>query len=75
MAIITTFTEVNSRLADYLHVVTEYDEVVIINRDCKKSVALISARELSGLIETVHLLKSCKNAARLHSALQRARKV
>jgi antitoxin YefM len=36
-------------------------------------VALISAAELSSLLETAHLLRSPKNAARLLAALERVR--
>lgn len=34
--------------------------------------ALIAAEELEGLLETAHLLRSPRNAARLLSALERA---
>lgn len=47
--------------------------VVIITRQGKTSVALMSARELSGLIETSYLLKSSRNAHRLLAALRRAK--
>ena len=36
-------------------------------------VALVAADELEGLLETAHLLRSPQNAARLLSALERAR--
>jgi antitoxin YefM len=36
-------------------------------------VALVAADELEGLLETAHLLRSPRNAARLLSALERAR--
>ena len=57
-----------------------YDEVsdggdsVIINRRGSESVALIAASELRSLLETVHLLRSPKNAERLMTALDRARR-
>ena len=35
--------------------------------------ALIPLEELSGLLETAHLLRSSNNAARLFTALQRAK--
>jgi antitoxin YefM len=47
--------------------------VVIVNRRGKDDVAIVSAAELSSLIETAHLLRSPKNAQRLLAALQRAR--
>jgi antitoxin YefM len=46
---------------------------VIISRKGRHDVALISADELSGLLETLHLLRSPKNAERLLTALDRAK--
>jgi antitoxin YefM len=48
--------------------------VVIIYRRGEADVALVSADELTALIETAHLLRSPKNAERLLSALGRALK-
>ena len=47
--------------------------VVIIRRPGKPNIALIFAKELSGLKETLHLLSSPKNAERLLAAMHRAR--
>ena len=47
--------------------------VVKINRKGKPKVALISAKELSSLMETLCLLKSPKNALLLLTALNRAK--
>jgi len=48
--------------------------VVIIQRRGGKEVAMISADELTGLLETAHLLRSPNNVRRLLSALDRVRK-
>ena len=48
-------------------------EIVIINRRGAEDVALVSAAELSSLLETAHLLRSPKNARRLLAALKRAK--
>jgi antitoxin YefM len=48
-------------------------EPVIIRRRGAEDVALVSAAELRGLMETAHLLRSPKNAQRLITALGRAR--
>jgi len=48
-------------------------DVVIISRPDGENVALIAADELSSLMETVHLLRSPKNAARLLTALERVK--
>ena len=47
-------------------------EPVYITRRGSEEVALISAEELSSIIETVHLLRSPENARRLLNALNRA---
>ena len=44
----------------------------MINRRNAEDVALISASELSSLVETAHLLRSPKSARRLLTALNRA---
>ena len=46
---------------------------MIISRKGRHDVALISADELSGMLETLHLLRSPKNAERLLTALDRAK--
>jgi antitoxin YefM len=73
VAIQTTYTQARANLADLLDEVTLNQEVVIVNRRGKDDVAMVSAAELSSLIETAHLLRSPKNAQRLLAALQRAR--
>jgi antitoxin YefM len=73
MAIQTTYTQARANLARLLEEAGANQEVVIVNRRGKDDVAMISAAELSSLIETAYLLRSPKNARRLLSALQRAR--
>jgi antitoxin YefM len=55
-----------------LNQVTDKRETVIIKRPDAPDVALIAANELSGLIETIHLLRSPKNAERLLRTLNHA---
>ncbi len=69
----TTYTNARANLASLLEQVTSNREIVIINRRGGEDVALVSAAELSGLLETAHLLRSPKNAQRLLTALRRAR--
>lgn len=45
---------------------------VLIRRRDRRDLAMVSAAELSGLRETVHLLRSPANAARLLAALARS---
>jgi len=72
MAIQTTYTHARANLAALCDAVTANREVVIIQRRGAGDVALIAADELSGLLETAHLLRSPKNAERLLTALARA---
>ena len=72
MSITTTYSSARNQLAKLLNEVTDNQEVVIIKRRGKESVALISASELSAILETNHLLRSPKNAARLIKAMERS---
>ena len=72
MAVETTYTEARESLARLLDRVTNDREVVFIRRRGREKVALVAADELSSLMETAHLLRSPRNAARLLSAVRRA---
>ncbi len=74
MAIQTTYTNARARLASLMDEVIKNREIVIIQRRGSEDVAMIAADELSGILETAHLLRSPANAARLNSALERVRK-
>jgi antitoxin YefM len=73
MAIEMTYTSLRNELASVLDRVTDDREVVIVRRRGARDVALVSADELAGLMETAHLLRSPANAKRLLEALGRAR--
>lgn len=68
----TTYTNLRQSLASVLDRVANDHEVVMVRRKGERTVAIIPASELAGLMETAHLLRSPKNAQRLLSALQRA---
>ena len=72
MSIKTTYSQARANFAALCNRVSENREVVYINRRNAEDVALVSASELSSLIETAHLLRSPKNAQRLLTALNRA---
>jgi len=74
MPIETTYTQARARLAALLSEVVAQREVVIIRRRGAEDVALIAAAELSSLMETAHLLRSPRNAARLLASLERAQR-
>ena len=74
MAIQTTYTHARAQLSSLLNEVTKNREVVIIQRRGSEDVAMISADELTGILETAHLLRSPNNVKRLLAALDRVRK-
>ncbi len=72
MPIQTTYSQARANLAKLCDKVSGNREIVIINRRNAEDVAIISAGELSSIIETAHLLRSTKNARRLLTALNRS---
>ncbi len=68
----TTYTNLRQTLAAVLDRVANDREVVIIRRKGERTVAMVPADELAGLMETAHLMRSPKNAQRLLTALHRA---
>ena len=73
MPVHITYTQARAKLAEICDRVTRDRELVIIDRPGREPVAMIAASELTGLVETAHLLRSPNNARRLLAALQRAR--
>ena len=72
MANRTTYTQARANLAKLCDEVAESREAYVIERRNGENVALISEAELNSILETLHLLRSPKNAARLAEALERA---
>jgi antitoxin YefM len=70
----TTYTNARANFAGLCDEVAENREIVIIRRRKGSNVAMIAADELQSLVESVHLVRSPKNAERLFSALERALK-
>ena len=70
----TTYTKARANLAKLCDTAANHQEVIIIERRGAQNVAIVSADELSSLVETAHLLRSPKNAKRLLNALNRAQK-
>jgi antitoxin YefM len=68
----TTYSQARENLATLLNQVTRDREIAIITRRGNEDVAIVSADELSGLLETAHLLRSPANAKRLLTALRRS---
>jgi len=70
----TTYTNARANFAGLCDEVTENREIVVIRRRKGSNVAMIAADELQSLVESVHLMRSPKNAERLLAALERALK-
>jgi antitoxin YefM len=73
MTIHINYDQAARDLAKLIDRVADDREIVIIDRPGSDGVALVAADELSGLLETAHLLRSPKNAERLLAALERAK--
>lgn len=69
----TTYTQARANLAKLCDQVTENRDIVVIRRRRGGDVALVAADELSSILETLHLLRSPRNADRLLSALRDAK--
>ena len=68
------YTRLRNELARVLDKVNEDQSTVIITRRRGKSAVLMSMDEYSALQETVHLLRSPRNAARLREAREQVEK-
>ncbi|MCY3736550.1 MAG: type II toxin-antitoxin system Phd/YefM family antitoxin [Gemmatimonadaceae bacterium] len=67
------FSQARARLAEIWDEVESCREPAILERRGHAAMALLPADELANLQQTVYLLRSPKNAARLLSALHRSR--
>jgi antitoxin YefM len=67
-----SYTQTREQLAELLNLAVNDRETIIIERRGHAPVAMIAADELSGLQETVYLLRSPANARRLLAALARS---
>ena len=72
MTIQTPYSKARASLAALCNRAVSDREIILIQRRGHEDVALIAASELSGLMETAHLLRSPANAERLLTALARA---
>ena len=72
MAIQVSYSKARQNLAKLLDEVTKNQDTVVIKRQRGESVVMMSEKEAAGLLETAHLLRSPRNAARLLKAYARA---
>lgn len=69
----TTYTQARAKFAALCDHAASTLEAVVIHRRGAEDVALVSAAEWRSLEQTLHELRSPRNAARLLTALSRAR--
>ena len=74
MIVETSYAQTMPNLNVLLDRVVNDREIIYIKSQSGENVALIAADELQSLLETMHLLRSPKNAERLLNAISRARK-
>ena len=67
-----SYSELRNNLASYMDQVCDDRAPLFVTRQNARSVVLISEEDYEGLMETVHLLKSPANAARLLRSIKEA---
>jgi antitoxin YefM len=67
-----SYSELRNNLASYMDQVCDDRAPLLVTRQNARSVVLISEEDYEGLMETVHLLKSPANAARLLRSIEQA---
>ena len=66
----TSYTDARQNLASLLNRIEEENSVALIKRRGHKDIAILPAEELVALTESLHLLRSPKNAQRLFAAIE-----
>lgn len=64
------YTEFRKGLKQFLDIVEDSNEILIIKRGSGKGAVLISLEEYNSIMETLHLLSSRKNAKRLFESME-----
>ena len=67
-----SYTELRNNLASYMDSVCDDHAPLLVTRQNARSVVLMSEEDYEGLMETVHLLRSPANAARLLRSINEA---
>ena len=67
-----SYSELRNNLASYMDEVCDNRAPLFVTRQNARSVVLMSEDDYEGLMETVHLLKSPANAARLLRSIKDA---
>jgi antitoxin YefM len=67
-----SYSELRNNLASYMDEVCDDRAPLVVTRQNARSVVIMSEQDYEGLMETVHLLKSPANAARLLRSIKDA---
>jgi antitoxin YefM len=67
-----SYSELRNNLASYMEEVCDDRAPLVVTRQNARSVVIMSEQDYEGLMETVHLLKSPANAARLLRSIKDA---
>ena len=67
-----SYSELRNNLASYMDEVCDSRAPLLVTRQNSRSVVIMSEEDYEGLMETVHLLKSPANAARLLRSIKDA---
>ena len=66
----TNYSEFRNNLKKFLDAVEVDNETVVLKRSKGKGSVIISLEEYNSMMETLHLLKSKKNADRLYESIR-----
>ena len=69
-SITTSYTDARKNLARLLDRVEQENSIALITRRGHEDIAVLPANELTTLLESLHLLRSPRNARRLFAALE-----
>lgn len=67
-----SYSWARQNLAQLMDRLLDENSITIVSRRGKDAVAMLPAKELNSILETLHLLRSPANAQRLHDAIARA---
>jgi len=72
--IATNYSEFRKDLKQFLDQVEDNNEILVLNRKTGKATVMMSLEEYNSLMETMHLLKSRKNAEHLFTSMDQLKK-
>lgn len=67
-----SYSDLRANLAGFMDQVCNTRDALLVTRQGARSVIMISEEDYEGLMETVHLLRSPANAARLLESIEQA---